>query len=258
MKKLRKILSFLANLFNRLFAFLAIVLAFISIFKKERVEIFIEWMKQIIYSLWDWNYIISFFTSWIESFPVLWIIFPWQNLLLIVWWFFWDISKYNLIWVVITASLWAIVWNWIWYILWVKYWDKFFEKYWIWFWVWTTEVKYLKAGINKWWVWWITFWKFHPFTRAFLPFIAWSMWMKKTSFAIYNIIGSIIRASTIIIMWVVFIKYYKILLNYAWYIMLGIIAVIWIYIYFFKKEEFKKYLKEKEEEIDLMVEKKKK
>jgi membrane protein DedA with SNARE-associated domain len=214
-------------------------------------------MKEIISNLWDWNYLISFFSSAIESFPVLWIIFPWQNLLLIVWWFFWEINSYNLIWVILTASLWAIAWNWIWYILWVKYWDSFFEKYGIWFWIWTTEVKYLKSWIDKWWVWWITFWKFHPLTRAFLPFIAWSMWMKKTSFAIYNVIGSIVRASTIIIMWVFFAKYYEILLDYAWYIMLVIMWLIWIYIYYFKKEEFKQYLKEKEAEIDNIIDKKK-
>ncbi len=257
MNNIKKITSFLFKLLNWLFIGLTLALVFISIFKKEWIETFIEWMKNIVEWLWSWNYLISFLTSSIESFPVIWMVFPGQNLLLIVWWFFWEISYTNLIFVIITASLWAIFWNWIWYILWAKYWDKFFEKYWNRFWIWLTEVKYLKAWIEKWWVWWITFGKFHPLTRAFLPFIAWSMWMKKTSFAIYNIIGSVIRASTIIIMWVIFISYYKIFLDNAWYIMIWIMAIIWTYIYIFKRKEFKKYLDEKNKEIEAMVEKKK-
>ena len=169
---LKKILKFLFNLLNIFFIILMIVLAFISIFKKEWFELFIEWLKIVISDLWYWNYLIIFWSSFIEAFPVLWVVVPGQNILMIVWWFFGNISQTNLIYVWILASIWAILWNYVWYLLWKIYWDSFFEKYWNWFWVWLTEVKYLKKSIDKWWAWWVILWKFHNVARAFIPFIA--------------------------------------------------------------------------------------
>lgn len=247
---MKKIINILFKIINIIFIILMIVLAFISIFRKDLFEAFIEWLKVIITWLWFWNYLIVFFSSFIEAFPVLGIVVPWQNILMIVWWFFWNISQKNLIYVWILAWFWAILWNYIWYFLWKIYWDSFFEKYWNWFWVWLTEVKYLKKSIDKWWAWGIIFWKFHPITRAFLPFIAGSMWMKNKNFMIYNIIWSIIWSTTMVVLWMIFVEYYKIILNYIWYILFAILALLWIYIYKFKKKEFMIYLNEKNEEME--------
>lgn len=253
---IKKIIQIIINILNIFFVWLTIALALITIFKKEWIEQFIEWMKIIIEWLWFWNYLIAWFSSLIEAFPVLWVVVPWQNILLIVWWFFWDISNYNLIMVMIVASIWAIIWNYIGYALWVKYWDTFFTKYWNRFWIWKTEVKYIKKWIDKWWAPAIIFWKFHPMTRAFLPFIAWTMKMKSTKFMIYNTIGSIIRSITIILLWVVFVMYYKTILEYIWYIMTWLMIIIWFYIYKYKRKEFMIYMEEKNKEIEEMVNKK--
>ena len=247
---IKKIIQLIFHIINVILIWITIWLAFISIFKKEWIEQFIEWMKLIIEWLWMWNYLIAWFSSLIEAFPVLWVVVPWQNILLIVWWFFWHIDNIHLIYIIIIASLWAIVWNRIWYTLWKHYWDSFFKKYWNRFWIWLTEVKYLKKWINKWWAWWIILWKFHPMTRAFLPFIAWSMWMASVKFMIYNIIWSIVRALTIILLWVVFVEYYKIILEYIWYIMMFIMVIVWLYIYKYKKKEFMQYLHEKNKELE--------
>lgn len=247
---IKKVVQFIFHAINVLLIWLTLVLAIISIFKKEWIEAFIEWMKIVIEWMWYWNYVIAFTSSLIEAFPVIWVVVPWQNILLIVWWFFWNISKANLMYVMIVASIWALIWNYIWYLLWKIYWDSFFSKYWIRFWIWMTEVKYLKKSIHKWWAWWIILWKFHPMTRAFLPFIAWSMWMKSLRFMIYNIIWSIIRAVTIILLWVVFVEYYKVIIEHIWKIMIIIFAAVWFYIYKYKREEFKKYMIEKNEELD--------
>jgi hypothetical protein len=51
LENIKKIFAFLMKLLNWLFIGLTIALAFISIFKKEWIESFIEWMKQIINSL---------------------------------------------------------------------------------------------------------------------------------------------------------------------------------------------------------------
>lgn len=247
---IKKIFQLLFQLVNILLIWLTIILALISIFKKEWIEQFIEWMKITIESMWMWNYLIAWSSSLIEAFPVLWVVVPGQNILLIVWWFFWNISNTHLMYIIVVAIIWAIIWNWIWYILWRHYWDSFFKKYWNRFWIGMTEVKYLKKGIHKWWAWWIIIWKFHPMTRAFLPFIAWSMWMASTKFMIYNIIGSIIRAITIILLWVLFVEYYKIILEYVWTIMIWIFALAWIYIYKYKKKEFMQYMYEKNKELE--------
>lgn len=247
---LKILFKLIIKLINFLLIGLTLFLIFVSLFKKEWIELFIEFMKNLINNLWNFNYIIALFSSILEAFPALWVVLPWQNILLLVWWFFWHIWYINLIYIIIVASLWAIIWNYIWYYLWVKYWDSFFDKYWDYFWIWKTEVEYLKVWIEKWWAIWITLWKFHPLTRAFLPFIAWSSWMKSGKFMIYNAIWSFIRATTIIIFWVVFVKYYKIFVEYAWSIMLIVIVSIWTYIYFYKKEEFKRYWEAKNKEIE--------
>lgn len=247
---IKKIIKIFIQILNIVFVFLSLALLFISIFKKEWFEMFIEWMKIVINWLWYWNYIIVFLSSCVEAFPVLWVLLPWQNILLIVGWFFGHINNNNLVYVIFIASIWAVVWNYIWFLLWKYFWDSFFDKYGIWLWIWKTEVKYLKAWIDKWWALGITVWKFHPITRSFLPFIAGSMWMKSGKFMLYNAIGSFIRATTIILLWVVFVKYYKILLEYSGSISFVIFALVWWYIYKYKRVEFKKYWNEKNAEME--------
>ncbi len=111
-------------------------------------------------------------------------------------------------------------------------------------------MKYLKKWIKKWWATWIIVGKFHNLARAFVPFIAWSMGMKNKTFMIYNTIWSIIRALSIVILWVMFAKTYDTIIDYLGYIMIWILVLSWIYIWFFKKKEFKKYIQEKNKEIE--------
>ncbi len=232
---------------------LTFILAILSLIRPDLVKDFIDWIKTIIIVLGNWNYLIIFGSGLIETFPVLWVVVPWQNILLVVWWFFWEISTTNLIYVMIIASIWAILWNYIWYILWKTYWEKFFKKYWLWFGIWETEVKYLKKWIKKWWATWVIIGKFHNLARAFVPFIAWSMWMKNKSFMIYNTVWSVIRAISIIILWVFFAKTYETIIDYIAYITIAIMIIVWIYIWRFKKKEFIKYVKEKEKEIEAKI-----
>lgn len=209
-------------------------------------------MKGVINGLWYWNYVIAFLSSLIEAFPVLWWFLPGTNILLLVGWFFWHSNITNLVYLIIVSSIWAIIWNLIWFILWVYFWKGFFKKYGIYVWVWLTELKYLEKSIHKWWLWGIVLWKFHSMTRTFIPFVAGTAGMKSWKFMLYNTIGSIIRSSLTITMWVFFVKYYKIILNYAGYIFLWIFILIWIYIYKYKRVEFKKYWDEKNAEMDEM------
>lgn len=246
----------IADYLIKAFIFLTIILAVITFIRPELIKEFIEWIKNIIGWLWYWNYLIIFISSLVESLPVVWVVIPWQNVLMIVWGFFAEISKVNFIFTMIIASLWAIISNFIGYYLWKIYWKGFFEKYWLWFWVWETELKYLEKGIAKWWALGIILGKFHNLARAFVPFIAWSMWMKAKTFWIYNIIWSIIRAVLIVILGVFFAEYYEVIIDYFWYIMLLILLLVWIYIYKFKRKEFMIYIKEKNEEMERKLNKK--
>lgn len=247
---LKQIIKIIFKALNFLLIFLSFWLIFIALFKKDWIEFVIEWMKIKVWLLWYYNYLIALLSSGIEAFPVLWSFLPWTNILLIVWWFFWHLWKYNSFFLIIIASIWAIIWNYIWYFLWKKYWEHFFDKYWIWIWVWKTEVKYLKKWIKKWWAWWIILWKFHAITRTFLPFIAWATWMENKKFMLYNTIWSIIRSTSVVVLWVFFVTYYKVILEYSWYILSWIMILVIIYLYKFKKQELMEYLKEKNQEIE--------
>lgn len=256
-KIMKNFFIILSQFFKIFFFWLTLFLLFVSFFKKEWIENFIEWMKIQIDNLWFWNYLIAGLSNWIEALPVLWTLLPGQNILLLVWWFFWSVSLNNLLFLILFSSIWWIIWNFIWYFLWKKYWETFFEKYWLWLWIWKTEVKYLEKWIKKWWAFWIIIWKFHPLTRSFLPFIAWSMKMKPWIFMLYNAIWAIVYSVVIIWIWILFIENYKIVLKNIWYIMFWIFAIIGLYIYFYKKEEFKKYMDEKNLEIKEKIEKSK-
>jgi len=254
MKKHNKIVEFLLQILNFIFAGITITLVIIWLFRPDLVERFITWIWEIILLLWNYNYFIAFLSSIIESFPVLGVVIPGQQIMLMVWWFFW---KNNLVLVIIVAIIWALIWNYIWYFLWAKYWEVFLKKYGDWFWLWRTELKILKKQIEKNGAYFIIFWKFHNFTRAFVPFIAWSMWMKKHHFWLFNIIGSILWAFSIILLWVVFVSFYTHILKYLPYVLIWILVITAIYVYFFKRESFIQYLKDKNEEIEEKINEKK-
>ncbi|MDP5039063.1 MAG: DedA family protein [Candidatus Gracilibacteria bacterium] len=206
-------------------------------------------MEYIVTQIGFFNYIIAFMSSFIEGFPILGVLLPGQNIMLIVGGFYGKISITNLITIILLAGLGGIIGNLIGYILGKKYGESFFDKYGDYIGIGKTEIEYLKVGIEKWGALGITLGKFHPLTRSFLPFIAGSAGMSSKKFMFYNALGSFIRAFTIIIFGVVFVKYYQIFIEYSGTIMLGIMALIGLYIYIFKKKEFLKYWEEKNKEI---------
>ncbi len=240
----------IVDIIMKILIIITIWLWLVALFNPWLIKDFIEWIRLIILTLWNWNYAILFITSIIESFPVLWVVVPGQNIILIVWWFFAEQSKETLTYVIIITSIWPIIWNYTWFMLWKIYWEKFFKNYWLWFGIWETEVKYLKKWIKKWWATGIIVWKFHNLTRAFVPFIAWTMGMKHKAFIIYNIIWSILRSIVIITLWVLFAKTYETIVDYLLYIMIWLFVLVALYIWRFKKKQFMVYLEEKNKELE--------
>lgn len=229
---------------------LTFALAILGMVRPDLIKDAIEWIRGIVLFLGNWNYVVVFISALIESFPVLWVVVPGQNILLIAGWFFAEQSVWHIVYVCIVSSFWAILGNYIGYILWKIYGKDFFRVYGMWFGIGETEVKYLEKGIKKWWPIGIIVWKFHNVARAFVPFIAGSMGMKSRAFMIYNVIGSVIRSITIIVLGVLFAKTYEIIIDYIGYIILWIMIMTGLYIWKFKREAFLKYVEEKNEEIN--------
>jgi len=199
--------------------------------------------------LWKWNYLLAFISALAESLPIVWTIIPGQLVMLSVWGFYGWTGIPQFFWVLIFAILWSVISNAIWYFLWKYYWESFFNNYWAWVWIEKTELKYLKKWVNTWWAWGIILSKFHPHFRAFLPFIAGSMWFKQTRFWIYNIIASTLWAATFITIGIFFAEYYETILKYLWWVFTGILVSVFAYYWFFKKEKLLEYWKEKNLEM---------
>lgn len=243
----QKLWQIIIQLLNIIFITITIGLLVIAIFKPSLIKAFLAWIEITIKWLGNWNYIIAFVSATIESFPVIGVLVPGMQVMLLVWGFFW---RHAIAEVIILAILWAMLGNYIWYILGIKYWDSFFKKYWDWFWLWKTELKFIKKQIEKNGFWFIVLGKFHNLTRAFIPFIAGSMWMKQKNFWLYNVLGSIIWATTIITLGVIFSQYYEKIVDFFPYILLWILIIVWIYIAIFKRKEFGQYITDKNAEID--------
>lgn len=256
----KKIIRHISHIFfqtlNFLFSLIIIALTGIMIFKPEWIEIFIGWMEAQIQMLGNWNYGIAFTSSIVESFPAIGVLVPGQNIMLLVGGFFGKQGNIELTWMIGIAIIGAMIGNALGYFLGKWYGEDFLLKYGDWFGLGRTELKYLSKQIEKNGAWFIIFGKFHGFTRAFVPFIAGSMGMHTRKFWLYNIIGSVLWATTIIILGVAFVTYYKIILAYISYVLVGILAVAVLYIAIFKREAFRAYLREKEQEMEEKLQKK--
>jgi membrane-associated protein len=249
-KLIHRISHILFQALNFIFGTIIFGLTAIAIFKPSLIEQFIAWMEAQIHSLGNWNYLIAFTSSIIESFPVIGVLVPGQQIMLLVGGFFGNLGQVQLGYMICFAIIGALIGNAIGYFLGKWYGHDFLERYGDWFGLWRTELKYLKKQIEKNGAWFIILGKFHNFTRAFIPFIAGSMGMQARKFWMYNIIGSVLWAGTIITLGVAFVTYYKTILSYFSYILMGILICVATYVYFFKKESFVAYIKEKEKEIE--------
>ncbi len=233
-------------------AFLTAMIIFlvVTLFKPDILLPIIDWIKLKIEVLGKWNYLVAFLSALAESLPIIGTIFPGQIVLLSVGWFYGWLWLQQFLWVLIAAISWSILSNAIGYFLGKHYGEEFFKKYGMWFWIEQTELKYLKKWVNTWGSWGIILSKFHPQARAFLPFIAGSMWFLKTKFWIYNVIASTLWAITFIIIWIFFAQYYETIIKFMWYFMTWILVVVWIYLWKFKKESVLEYWNEKNREME--------
>ena len=250
---MKKFIQIVSKILIVLLIILTLVFAYLSIFNKELLLHYLDVFKGIISTLWYWNYVIIFVFGFIESFPLLGVAVPGQMVLIIIAWF---LGYEHMYLAMACASVWAILWNYVGYKMGEVYWDSFFDKYWPWIWVTKTDIKYVKKWIDSHGWLFVILWKFHNMFRAFVPFIAGSSNMHSIKFTISNIVGSIIRWVSMVLIGIVFVENAEVILSNIWKIILWIVVVFFVYIFFFKKEEFMKYWNEKNEEMEEMLNRK--
>ncbi len=233
-------------------ASLILMFAFIiiSLFRPDLLLPVIEWIKAQVELLWKWNYLLAFVSALLESLPVVGTIIPGQAILLSVWGFYGWLGYLQFVWVMLAAILGSIVSNWVWFILGRHYGEEFFKKYGMWVGIEQTELKYLKNGVNTWGPWGIILSKFHAHARSFLPFIAGSMGFLSKKFWTYNIIASTLWAVVFVGIWVFFAEYYEVIVTFIGYIILGIMASIFVYFWFFRRQSLINYWQEKNKEME--------
>jgi len=227
----------------------------VTLFKPDILLPIIDWIKLKIEWLWKWNYLLAFISALAESLPIIGTIIPGQVVMLSVWGFYGGTGLVQFFGVLGFAILWSVISNAIGYFLGKYYGEDFFRTYGVWVGIEQTELKYLKKWVNTWWAWGIILSKFHPHFRAFLPFIAGSMWFKQTRFWVYNIIASTLWAATFITIGIFFAEYYEVILKYIGWIFTGILISIGLYFWNFKREAMMTYWKEKNKEMEVKYKK---
>jgi hypothetical protein len=81
---LKYLLKFIAKAIAIFFVALTFVIIFISFLKPEWIKEAIEWIRKLILTLGDWNYLIAFLSACIESLPLIGTAVPGMNIMILV------------------------------------------------------------------------------------------------------------------------------------------------------------------------------
>jgi len=176
----------------------------------------IDFLMHLFSSFWFWWYVVVFVFSFLENFVITGWLFPATFLLSIfaflssLWYYFW-------LYLIILAFLGNFVWSIVSYHIWLRVWKKVFKK---WF-------KFLKADFfinsQKYFLKYsavsIIFWKFIPWIRETICFIAGVYHLNKIKFYIYSFLWALFWAS-----WVVTIVY---IFSYSFNLAIDWLERIW-------------------------------
>ena len=253
MLRLKQFAIFLAKVITIFFTILSLGLLVLTFAKPEWIKSGIEWIWQLIQTLGNWNYLIAFSSACIESLPIIGTLVPGMNVMILVGGFWW---KTHIIGTVVLAIIGAMLGNYLGYWTWKWYGHSIIEKYGDYIGLGHTEQRILGKQIEQNGFWYIVLGKFHNFTRSFIPFIAWASGMQEQKFWIYNTVGSIIWAISINLLGIFFIDQYESILDNLGQIMLVIFALVFVYFWFFRRDSLKRYMRDKQREIEEKIEKK--
>lgn len=253
MIRLKQFAIFLAKVITIFFTVISLGLLVITFIRPEWIKSGIEWIWVLIQTLGNWNYLIAFMSACIESMPIIGTAVPGMNVMILVGGFW---GKSHMIITIFLATIWAMLGNYLGYWIGKWYGHSIIEKYGDYIGLGHTEQRILGKQIERNGFWYIVLGKFHNFTRSFIPFIAWASGMQEQKFWIYNTVGSIIWAVTINLLGIFFIDQYESILDNLGQIMLVVLALVFAYFWFFRRDSMKQYMRDKQREIEDKIAKK--
>jgi len=253
MNRFKQFFHFLAKFLTVTLALLSLALVIIAFVRPDWIKTAIEWIGALIHTLGYWNYAIAFLSACLESFPIIGTAIPGMNIMILVGGFW---GTHHVLWTIVLASLGAMLGNYIGYWIGKWYGHSIIEKYGDYIGLGRTEQKILEKQIEKNGFWYIVLGKFHNFTRAFVPFIAGASGMREKNFWVYNMIGSVIWASSIILLGIFFIDRYEMIFDNFGKITTVLLLVVGLYFWFYRRESLKEYWRDKNAEIEAKIQKK--
>ncbi|MBP6909980.1 hypothetical protein KBC03_00015 [Patescibacteria group bacterium] len=92
--------------------------------------------------------------------------------------------------------------------------------------------------------------KWNGYARGIIPFVAGTSKMRWTTFMLFNFIGSVFYSVALITLAKLFVGYYEVVIPYIRRIMIGLLLLVGVYVRFFKRDSLKRYLRDKEKELE--------
>jgi membrane protein DedA with SNARE-associated domain len=177
MKILQQILLWTAKAVTIFFTVLTFGLVILSFVKPGWIESAIKWIGELITMLGNWNYLVAFLSACIESLPIIGTAVPGMNIMILVGGFW---AREHFILTLLSAIVWAMLGNALGYWIGKTIGKEILDKYGDWIGIGKTEEKIFSDQLKKNGFWYIVLWKFHNFSRAFVPFLAGvgGMWLE--------------------------------------------------------------------------------
>lgn len=250
---LKRFFVTLAKVITIFFTILSLVLLVLTFVRPDWIKSGIEWIWVLIQTLGNWNYLIAFTSACVESMPIIGTAVPGMNIMILVGGFW---GKSHMIITIVLATIGAMLGNYLGYWIGKWYGHEIIDRYGDYIGLGRTEQHILEKQIEKNGFWYIVLGKFHNFTRSFVPFIAGASGMQEGNFWTYNIIGSIFWATSVNLLGIFFIDRYETILDNIGKIMLSILALIFAYFWFYKRDTLKQYIRDKQREIEEKIERK--
>ncbi len=219
----------------------------IAIFYPSLLREFIEWLHGVVQYIGRWNWPLAFGLGFIESMPLLWMSIPWQNALFVLGWF---VAQSHWFWLVTIVAIAIMLGDIVWYSLGIYQGEKFIDNFGKYFGIGKTEVHYIGRALDKYGAWAIVLSKRNGYARGIIPFVAGTSKMKRGKFMLFNVIGSVVYSVVLISLAKMFIGYYQEVIPYIRRIMLGVLLLAGLYLWFFKRDSLKRYIRDKEKELE--------
>ena len=164
-------------------------------------------MKGIIELAGYRNYPIAYITAMIESLPLIGMVIPGQNVLLLIAGF---VGQHALLWMIVIAALGVFTGDMIGYRVGTRIPQSELVHYGSYFGLGEKEISYIYRSIHTYGRWAMIIGKFHGLPRSIIPFVAGNSRLPLRRFVLINIVASLIRSTFIVVLGVIFVTYVQV------------------------------------------------